>query len=151
MVRLTLDRDTILKRINGIQNEFGELEKLSKIPFEEFKEGVGFKLAQFHLHRSLEGVFHISAHILSRIPGGQVSEYKEMAMKLGEYGIVDRDFANTTLKNMAGYRNRIVHFYAEISPEEIYKIINDNLGDFNIFLKGVKNVLENPEKFGINS
>ncbi|MBI3599088.1 MAG: DUF86 domain-containing protein [Nitrospinae bacterium] len=149
MVRLTLDKDTILKRINGIQNEIGEMEKLSRIPFEEFKEGVGFKLAQFHLHRSLEGVFHIGAHILSRIPGGQVSEYKEMAMKLGEYNIVDRDFANTTLKNMAGYRNRIVHFYAEISPEEIYRIINNNLGDFDIFLKGVKRVLGNPEKFGI--
>lgn len=52
MVKLTLDRDTILKRINGIQNEVNELEKISKIPFEEFKEGVGFKLAQFHLHRA---------------------------------------------------------------------------------------------------
>ncbi len=151
MVRLTLDRDTILKRINGIQNEMKEMEKMSKIPFEEFKDGVGFKLAQFHLHRSLEGVFHIGAHILSRIPGGQASEYKEMAVKLGEYNIVDRDFANTTLKNMAGYRNRIVHFYAEISPEEIYEIINNNLGDFDIFLKGVKVVLENPGRFGISA
>ena len=151
MVRLTLDRDTILKRINGIQNEVNELEKISKIPFEEFKEGVGFKLAQFHLHRALEGIFHISTHILSRIPGGQVSEYKEMAIKLGEYGVVDKSFANTTLKNMAGYRNRIVHFYAEILPEEIYRIINDNLGDFDIFLTGVKGVLENPERFGIKS
>lgn len=151
MVKLALDRDTILKRINGIQNEVRELEKISKIPFEEFKEGIGFKLAQFHLHRSLEGIFHIGAHILSRIPGGQASEYKEMAVKLGEYNIVDRDFANTTLKDMAGYRNRIVHFYAEISPEEIYKIINDNLVDFDIFLKGVKNVLENPQRFGISA
>lgn len=146
---LTLDKDTVLKRINGIQNEVSELVKIAKIPFSEFKEGVGFKLAQFHLHRALEGVFHISGHLLSRIPGGQASEYKEMAEKLGEYGIVEKDFASTTLVKMAGYRNRIVHFYAEISPKEIYKIINDNLVDFHTFLKGVKKVLERPEKFGI--
>ena len=92
MTKLTLDKDTILKRINGIQGEISELEKLAKIPFDEFKNGVGFKLAQFHLHRALEGVFHISAHILSRIPGAQASEYKEIAKKLGEYKIIDKNF-----------------------------------------------------------
>lgn len=149
MIKLALDKDTIIKRINGIQSEIGELEKLAKIPFVEFRDGVGFKLAQFHLHRALEGVFHIGAHILSRIPGGQVSEYKEMAIKLGEYGIIDKNFANTNFKNMAGYRNRIVHFYADITPDEIYKVINENLGDFAVFLTGVKNVLNNPSKYGI--
>jgi len=43
-----------------------------------------------------------------------------------------------------------VPFYAEISPEEIYGIINNDLGDFEIFLKAVKNVLERPEKFGLS-
>lgn len=149
MTKLPLDKDTILKRINGIQNEISELEKLAKISFDEFKSGVGFKLAQFHLHRALEGVFHISAHILSRIPGGQVSEYKEIAKKIGEFGIVDKNFADVNLQNMAGYRNRIVHFYADITPEEIYKIISENLKDFDIFLLGVKNVLDNPSKYNI--
>lgn len=149
MTKLFLDRDIILKRINGIQGEIKELEKLAQLSFEEFEKGVGFKLAQFHLHRALEGVFHISAHILSRIPGAQASEYKEMARKIGEYHIVDKHFADTALQEMAGYRNRIVHFYADITPEEIYKIINDKLVDFDVFLRGVKGVLENPKKFGI--
>jgi len=149
MTKLALDKDTILKRINGIQAEIKELEKIAEIPFDEFKNGVGFKLAQFHLHRALEGVFHISAHILSRIPGGQSSEYKEMAKKMGEYGIINSDFANKNFQNMAGYRNRIVHFYADITPSEIYKIINESLCDFDIFLVGIKNVLTNPSQYGI--
>lgn len=48
---------------------------------------------------------------------------------------------------MAGYRNRLTHFYAEITPEEMYQIINHHLDDFAVFLKAVKNVLEHPEKF----
>lgn len=149
MNKIALDKETILKRINGIQEEIKELEKLALIPFNEFKDGIGFKLSQYHMHRALEGIFHISAHILSRIPGGQATEYKEIARKLGEYKIIDKKFAETKLEEMAGYRNRLVHFYAEIKSEEIYKIINNDFGDVDIFLKAVKEVLENPQKFGI--
>lgn len=149
MVKLFLDKETILKRINGIQEEIRELEKLAKLPFQEFEEGIGFKLSQYHMHRALEGVFHIGSHILSRIPGADAAEYKEIARKLGEFKIIDKNFAETKLSKMAGYRNRLVHFYAEISPKEIYDIINNNIQDFDIFLNAVKSVLENPQKFGI--
>lgn len=149
MTKLLLDKETILKRVSGIQEEIRELENLAELPFEEFENGIGFKLAQYHMHRSLEGVFHIGAHILSRIPGADAAEYKEIAKKLGEYKIIDKDFAKNRLSEMAGYRNRLVHFYAEISSKEIYNIINHNLDDFDIFLKAVKNVLENPKKYGI--
>lgn len=102
------------------------------------------------MHRALEGIFHISTHILSRIPGGQATEYKSIAKKMGELGIVDALFANEQLTQMAGYRNRLVHFYAEVSAEEIYDIIKNRLSDFDIFLTGVKKVLEHPETFGID-
>lgn len=50
---------------------------------------------------------------------------------------------------LAKYRNRLVHFYAEVSPEELYKIIKENLGDFNIFLSSVKKVLTDPQQFDL--
>ena len=93
----SLEIDIITKRINGIQTEVAELGNLAEDPFEEFENGAGFKLAQYHLHRALEGVFNIGAHILSCIPGGQATEYKEIARKLGEYKIVDKKFADETL------------------------------------------------------
>lgn len=145
----TIEKDTVIKRINGIQAEVSELRKLALSPFDAFQREKGFELSQYHLHRALEGVFNISAHILSRIPGGQVTRYKEMAQKLGEYGIVDKEFANTRLQEMARYRNRLVHFYAEVTPEEIYNVLQNDLGDFDIFLKAVKAVLEHPEKFNL--
>lgn len=50
---------------------------------------------------------------------------------------------------MAKYRNRLVDFYAKVSPTELYKIIHDDLGDFDVFLTAVKNLLNHPEKFGL--
>lgn len=145
-----LEKDTIIKRINGIQAEIIELQKLGMQSLDEFATKDGHKLAEYHLHHALEGVFHIASHILSRIPGGQATEYAESARKFGEFGLVDKEFANTTLVKMAKYRNRIVHFYAEITPEEYYNIIKNNLGDFDIFLQAVKQVLEHPEQFGLD-
>ncbi|MBI4281649.1 DUF86 domain-containing protein [Candidatus Uhrbacteria bacterium] len=115
----------------------------------EFANGVAFKLAQYHLHRALEGVFHIAAHILSRIPGAHATEYKELSRQLGAHGIIRKEFAETKLVVMAKYRNRLVHFYAEITPEEMHDILTKDLGDFEIFLGAVKRVLADPEQFGL--
>ena len=82
MTTPAIEQEVIIKRINGIQGEIAELANLAKIPFEEFHTGVGFKLAQYHLHRALEGVFHIAAHILSRIPGLEGDESAEVTPTL---------------------------------------------------------------------
>lgn len=144
-----IEKDVIIVRINGIQGEIAELEKLAATSFEEFQRGVGYQLAQYHLHRALEGVFNIASHILSKIPGVQATQYKELAVKLGDAGIVDPGFAGTRLVQMAKYRNRLVHFYAHVSPEELYAVLQNDLGDFAVFLSAIKKVLEHPEQFGL--
>ena len=64
-------------------------------------------------------------------------------------GVVEKSFAEHNLKAMAGYRNRLTHFYADVKPEEIYAVIQDNLGDFDTFLKAVKELLIDPSKFNL--
>lgn len=145
-----IEKDTVLKRINGIQNDVAELARLARLDVRVFSSGDGHKLAEYHLHRALEGVFNISVHILSRIPGAQATKYKDIALNLGEFGIVNKEFAAGPLAKMAGYRNRLVHFYAEITPAELYDIIQNHLGDFDTFLAAVKKVLERPEDYGLS-
>lgn len=151
MKKIPIRTEAITPRIDGILRDLTKLRQLASLPEKDFcsTNNDYFDIAKLRLHEALEGVFHIGAHILSRVEGGRTTDYKDIAKKLGEFGIVDKNFANGPLTFMAGYRNRIVHFYAEIKPEELHKIINNNLGDFEIFLKAVKDVLEHPEKFGL--
>ena len=144
-----IEKDVIIKRINGIQQKIAELAGMNSLSFNEFKDGDAYKLAQYHLHRALEGVFNISSHILSRIPGGEATQYREIAEKLGEFGIVDKEFAAQKLIPMAKYRNRLVHFYAEITEKELYDIIKNDLSDFGMFFSAIKKVLESPEQFNL--
>ena len=68
---------------------------------------------------------------------------------MGEYKMVYKEFAETKLVSMAKYRNRLVHFYAEIEPQELHGILQNDLDDFEAFLSSIKNVLTNPKKFGL--
>lgn len=144
-----LKRQSILPRIDGIQRDVAKLRELGTMNFGEFNQEPYHILAQFYLRQALEGVFHIGSHILARIPGGRTIEYKDIARKLGEFGIVDKAFAEGTLTQMAGYRNRLTHFYADITIEEIYKIIRENLTDIEKYLGCIKDVVEHPEKFNL--
>jgi len=141
MKNLKIDTRTILKRIDIIQESLGRLNILKTLTLSQFMSKDNFALAEHFLRYALEATFDICAHILSRIPGAEVGEYKKMALEMGKQKIIPIDFAKDKLEKMAGYRNRLTHFYFEISPKEMYEIIQNNLGDFETFLKYIKKFL----------
>lgn len=144
-----LKRQAILPRVDGIQRDVEMLRALGALPADAFAAEDHFVKAQFYLRRALEGVFHIGSHILSRLPGGRVTEYKEIAIKLGELGIVEAAFAGGPLKRMAGYRNRLTHFYADVTPAELHGLLRNHLGDIEQFLSAIGAVMANPARHGL--
>ena len=153
MTPVPLDKNAILPRIQGIQEDLEALHETAKMSLADFGKGPYFGDANYRLHRILEGVFNIGNHLLSRLPGATkgLTTYRDIALRLGEKGVVPLDFARTTLSQMASYRNRLVHGYADISSQEIHSILRDHLMDVDQFLKFIKVVLEKPETFGFAS
>jgi len=147
-----IDKQVIIARLSGIEAELAELEDLSRLSFEAYSQKPNFMLAEYHLHRALEGVFNIAAHMNSRRPGGAgTSQYKDIARQFGEYGFIDSNFANTVLVKMAGYRNRLVHFYANITQKETFVLLHTHLKDIKFFVDGVKEILRSPQKYNLES
>ncbi len=151
MKKLPLKSQSIIPRMDGITKDLKKLHDLAALSPKDFSnvQYDHYDVAKLRLREALEGVFNIGAHILSRVEGGRATEYREIARKLGEYGIVEKSFADKELSQMAGYRNRLTHLYAEITPNELFDIITKNLGDFETFLSAIKQVLKHPEKFGM--
>lgn len=146
---LPLEREAILPRIDGIRKNLKKLGALAQLPLEKFSQGDDFDLAQHHLRLALEGVFHIASHVLSRLPGGRPTEYKEIAVKMGELGLVPADFAQKAMIPMAGMRNILVHHYSDIKAERLYDIIKNHRQDIETFLQHIKALLEDPKKFNL--
>jgi len=138
-----------MPRIDGISKNLAKLKNLGELPFSQFKVGDPFDLAQHHLRLALEGIFHIGTHILSRLPGGRAVEYADIPKRLAEQGVLEPAFAEKKLVPMARLRNLLVHHYADIDAQEIYRIIHEDLEDIEYFLGCIKKVIENPGKLGL--
>ena len=99
------------------------LEKLKALPLESFESFISDRRntasAESYLRRALEALLDLGRHILAKGFGLAVTEYKEIAQRLTEQGILSADNGRL-LEKMAGYRNRMVHFYQEISNQELY-------------------------------
>jgi uncharacterized protein YutE (UPF0331/DUF86 family) len=98
--------------------------------------------AETFLRRSLEAVFDIGRHILAKTGRGELAqEYKSIARGLGALGAVSGSLA-AKLVEMAGYRNRLVHLYWEVTADELYRILQDELDSFVSFVKEVMAYLD---------
>ncbi|MBT8365019.1 MAG: DUF86 domain-containing protein, partial [Deltaproteobacteria bacterium] len=70
-----------------------------------------------------------------------IVQYKEIARALSQEGVITGDQSEKLIL-MAGYRNRLVHFYHEISDRELYAILHNNLSDVEAFVKEIKRFIE---------
>jgi uncharacterized protein YutE (UPF0331/DUF86 family) len=148
---LPLNKDALQTRISYIEDSIKSLERFKGTSYEDFHANLdNFRIAFYDLHRALEAVMDIGSHILSRIPGARPSSYKDIPRLLEKHKIIPNEFASASLTKMAGYRNRMVHFYGEITEKEIYHIIQEELGDIYTFITYISEVLKDPARFNLS-
>ncbi len=150
MKQIPLNREILRSRLSYIEDSLKSLKRFKDKSFKEFSENPdNFRIAYYDLHRALEATMDTGSHILSRIPGARATSYKEIPLLLGKNKIVPLEFAEKVLLQMAGYRNRMVHFYSAITEKELYMIIQENLKDFEKFCGYINKLIINPKKYGL--
>jgi len=92
--------------------------------------------AESYLRRALEALMDLGRHILAKGFGKVVTEYKEIPVRLHREGVLQEADA-TLMRELAGYRNRMVHFYDEITTDELYHICHEQLGDVERILTAI--------------
>jgi uncharacterized protein YutE (UPF0331/DUF86 family) len=147
MMPSLISRRIIGDRLALITEMLHDLRSLPLGTLEQFlQERRDVAAAESYLRRSLEALLDIGRHILAKGFAVGTSEYKEIATRLEQHYVLSTEEANL-LRRMAGYRNRLVHFYHEISPEELYRICLDNLSDIESIQDAYRRwVNEHPEK-----
>lgn len=108
------------------------LEGIQALPLDSFESFLSdprnTPSAESYLRRALEALMDLGRHILAKGFGKPVTEYKEISKELHREGILQATDAEL-MRELAGYRNRMVHFYNEITTEELYHICHDQLSD----------------------
>ncbi len=98
--------------------------------------------AESCLRRALEALFDIGRHIAAKGYGEAVTEYKEIAATLKRHEVISADEL-TLMQKLAGYRNRLVHFYHDVSADELYEICASHLGDVETIANSLRLWLAN--------
>lgn len=128
---------TVAAKSQGIREMLVAITSLPLASAEVFSSDPRMVAAgESFLRRALEGLLDFGRHVLAKRFGRVVPEYAAIADELAAQGILTVDDARK-LRVMARYRNRMVHFYDDITPAELYEILTKERGDVEAVLGAI--------------
>ena len=136
------DQDKMAKLISEFRKSVSRLQKLKEKGRQKFLDDPDkIGSAKYHFIVATESSIDMCNHIISRNGYRVPEDYGDTYKVLGEKGAFDVGFCEQLVK-MAKFRNRLVHLYWEVDDARIYKILEENLGDFLKFIKLIAGFLE---------
>jgi len=137
----------VAERVAWIRKMLDGIRRLPLSSFEQFMEDPRTPAAaESHLRRALEALLDLGRHVLAKGFALAPAEYKEIADELIRVGVLSEQ-DGALLRRMAGYRNRLVHFYHEVSQEELYTLCTIHLSEVEEVCDAILRWLnENPDK-----
>ena len=89
------------------------------------------------LQLAAQALFDIGNHVLAGAFGVRAKEYADVPGELARRSVIGQDLA-TRLAGLAGFRNLLVHEYAEIDPAKVRHLLRTRLPDFSDFADAVE-------------
>ncbi len=139
------DSDRMMKLVSHMREAVRELKRLKECEKKSFlndPDKIGS--TKYHFIIAIEAAIDMCNHLISRNGYRAPEDYSDAFVVLGENGAFEKSFIES-LKEMARFRNRLVHIYWEIDENQIYDILQDRLGDFKTFLNQLARFLDWPD------
>jgi uncharacterized protein YutE (UPF0331/DUF86 family) len=138
---MKLDLDVIRGRIQFIEDNLELLESLAAYRFDEFKDDFrNVEAAKHLLQVAIESMLDICTHIVARLRLGVPNDDRETLALLRDRDLLPATHV-ATYQAMNSLRNRIVHLYHDVDPQEIHRILREDLDDFRMFIADVQRIV----------
>lgn len=132
----------VTNRISKLREYLKVLKELQKASFEEFTSNPRVRYsAERCLHLAIECTINIGNHIISALQMRKPEEYHDIALILGENGVIPSEFAEEFVK-MIRFRNILVHDYVGLDVSKVYAFLQGRLGDFERFIEYITEFLK---------
>jgi uncharacterized protein YutE (UPF0331/DUF86 family) len=137
-----MDPEKITNKFSHLDEYLRLLKQVGSTGKEEFtKDKILIGSAKYYLQVSIEVCLDVAGHIIASERLRAPQDYADSFSVLNEAGIISSELCRR-LRQMAKFRNRLVHLYSEIDNEYIYEIIKSDLGDFTKFKKSIAKQLK---------
>lgn len=138
---MTVEADVVRRKLLEINEAVSHLRAWLPVGVERLETDQQLRWAvERGLQVAAEALFDAGAHVLAAEFQEAVDEYRQIPKRLLARGVLS---AATTerLKGLAGFRNVLVHEYADIDPNRLVTGL-DRLGDFDAFVGDVERWLQ---------
>jgi uncharacterized protein YutE (UPF0331/DUF86 family) len=132
-----VDKDIIQRKILFVEVTLKKLEKTAALSREEFMASFHYAdSVKYNLQVAIEAMIDIASHIVARERWGIPAASGDYVKLLMEHGVFGKEQGLRFIQ-MIRFRNRIVHLYQEVDEGQVYQILQDDLGDIRVFIKGI--------------
>ena len=137
-----VDRYVVQARIAKIRQYVALLKKIRGLADERsfVEDPLIYGNAERYLQLAIQALLDISNHIVADMNLKLPADSKELFDLLTRHKVLSTGLAKR-LAPMAGFRNILVHEYLEIDRHRVYRVLKDDLGDFDRFIKAVSKLL----------
>lgn len=136
-----VEASTVRKLLDTIEVRLGRLSSLSTVSFDEFRQDEAIQdRVERNFEVCIQACIDLGAHILADLPRVQPETYADVFRRLEEEEIITSDLS-AELQKMAGFRNLLVHGYAELLAASVHANLS-RLGDIQEYVNQLLPYLE---------
>ena len=129
--------DKIINKFNRLEDFLVILKDMQGIPLDVFlNDKILIGGAKYYLQVSIECCLDVANHIIAAERFRAPEDYADSFKVLEENGILGQE-DGLKLRQMAKFRNRLVHLYGNIDDAYVHNFISNNLEDIRNFQTAV--------------
>ena len=137
-----VDVQVIRRHLAALQESLGVLAARSGVSIDDLASDTELLwVVERGLQLCAQNALDIATHIAAS-RGRDVPDYASAIDELGRLGVLDHEFARQ-FRNVAGFRNVLVHGYLAVDLDLLHELLHERLGDFESFAARVEAYLEN--------
>lgn len=129
------EKEKIARKIASMRKYVDFLRSCQPLPREKLAIDYALKSAiERNFQLVIESSLDIAEILISAGNMEKPEDYRSTILILGKHGIIPPDFAERFAK-AAGLRNILVHIYEDVDVDKLYDYLQDNLADFDEYVK----------------
>jgi uncharacterized protein YutE (UPF0331/DUF86 family) len=137
-----VDLEVLASIIGNLRGYLEKLRFLAAIPEEEFLQDFTKVESTKHLLQvSIECCLDIAHHTVADEGYRTPTDYYDTFVVLHEQGILPENVM-PTLRKMVSFRNRVVHLYWDVDDATVYRILQENLKDFETYISYIMDFVQ---------
>lgn len=122
-------QEVIRKRLNKLDEYLGILRGMRRYSLADFMaDPEHYGSAERFMQLAIEALTDLGNHVIADLRLGTVDTYGDVPTILADNGYLDAELRETWLK-IVGFRNVLVHDYADLDRRVVYDVLTNRLGD----------------------